>query len=181
MGGPSSSFGIWHELIDEVKAIVAKHNLQVFRIHTHIGSGSDPAVWQRVSGLSLDLVRQFPGVTVLNLGGGYKVGRMSYEVSTDLEKIGAPVKDQFVAFAEETGRQLQLEIEPGTFLVANAGALISKVQVRSRGRQRASQGRRHPYIHTGPSLSMSADLPGGWLVGGCGVCRTRFARASTRS
>jgi diaminopimelate decarboxylase len=47
----------------------------VFRIHTHIGSGSDPEVWQRVATLSLDLVRQFPEVTVLNLGGGYKVRR----------------------------------------------------------------------------------------------------------
>ena len=52
---------------------------QVVRIHTHIGSGSDPAVWQRVSGLSIDLCLKFPDVTTLNLGGGYKVGRMAYE------------------------------------------------------------------------------------------------------
>ena len=52
---------------------------QVVRIHTHIGSGSDPAVWQRVSGLSIDLCRKFPDVTTLNMGGGYKVGRMAYE------------------------------------------------------------------------------------------------------
>jgi diaminopimelate decarboxylase len=32
------------------------------------------------------------------------------------------------AFAEETGRQIKLEIEPGTFLVANAGAMVSTVQ-----------------------------------------------------
>eukprot|EP00965_Chrysotila_dentata_P043107 1431869-Pleurochrysis_carterae.AAC.2 len=30
----------------------------------------------------------------------------------------------------QTGRELALEIEPGTFLVANAGALLSTVQVR---------------------------------------------------
>jgi hypothetical protein len=29
VGGPSSSFGIWHELLPDVKAIVAKHNLKV--------------------------------------------------------------------------------------------------------------------------------------------------------
>jgi diaminopimelate decarboxylase len=129
VGGPSSSFGIWHELLPEVQAIVAKHKLKVFRIHTHIGSGSDPEVWQRVATLSLNLVRQFSDVKVLNLGGGYKVGRMSYEKSTDLEVVGAPVMEKFVAFAKETGRELKLEIEPGTFLVANAGALVSGVQV----------------------------------------------------
>jgi diaminopimelate decarboxylase len=44
VGGPSSSFGIWHELLPEAKALVEKYDLKVVRIHTHIGSGSDPAV-----------------------------------------------------------------------------------------------------------------------------------------
>jgi diaminopimelate decarboxylase len=48
VGGPDSSFGIWFELLPQVKEIVAKHKLKVVRIHTHIGSGSDAAVWQRV-------------------------------------------------------------------------------------------------------------------------------------
>jgi len=128
VGGPSSSFGIWHELKDQVKAIVAKYNLKVVRIHTHIGSGSDPAVWQSVTGLSLGLTEEFPDATVLNLGGGYKVGRMSYEASTDLQTVGVPVKKEFEDFAKRTGRQLKLEIEPGTFLVANAGSLLCAVQ-----------------------------------------------------
>jgi diaminopimelate decarboxylase len=129
VGGPSSSFGIWHEQKDEVKAIVAKYNLKVIRIHTHIGSGSDPVVWQSVTGLSLGLVEEFPDAVALNLGGGYKVGRMSYEASTDLLKVGAPVKKEFEDFAARTGRKLKLEIEPGTFLVANAGTLLCSVQV----------------------------------------------------
>lgn len=67
-------------------------------------------------------------MTTLNLGGGYKVGRMASEYSTDLQKIGAPVQKKFEDFAAETGRKLKLEVEPGTFLVANAGALVSRVQ-----------------------------------------------------
>eukprot|EP00316_Scyphosphaera_apsteinii_P011813 CAMPEP_0119310704 /NCGR_PEP_ID=MMETSP1333-20130426/19786_1 /TAXON_ID=418940 /ORGANISM="Scyphosphaera apsteinii, Strain RCC1455" /LENGTH=429 /DNA_ID=CAMNT_0007314935 /DNA_START=142 /DNA_END=1431 /DNA_ORIENTATION=+ len=128
VGGPSSSFGIWHELMPEVKQVLAEFDLEPARVHTHIGSGSDPAVWQRVSGLSLGLVEQLPSVTILNLGGGYKVGRMSYETSTDLDRIGAPVKVAFEEFATRTGRELALEVEPGTFLVANAGSLLSTVQ-----------------------------------------------------
>jgi diaminopimelate decarboxylase len=131
VGGPSSSFGIWHEQKDQVKAIVAKYGLKVIRIHTHIGSGSDPVVWQSVTGLSLGLVEEFPDAVALNLGGGYKVGRMSYETSTDLLKVGAPVKKEFEDFAVRTGRKLKLEIEPGTFLVANAGTLLCSVQVRA--------------------------------------------------
>jgi len=111
-----------------VKFIVNKHNLKVNRIHTHIGSGSDPTIWQNVALLSLALVKEFPEVETLNLGGGYKVGRMSYEPSTDLQKVGEPVAESFKQFAEETGRKLKLEIEPGTFLVANSGALLTTVQ-----------------------------------------------------
>jgi diaminopimelate decarboxylase len=78
--------------------------------------------------MSLSLVREFPEVTILNLGGGFKVGRMSYEKSTDLQVVGLPVKEAFQQFAQETGRQIRLEIEPGTFLVANCGVLLSTVQ-----------------------------------------------------
>lgn len=128
VGGPSSSFGIWHESIDAVKKIVEQHQLKVVRIHTHIGSGSEPAVWQKVSTMSLDLVRHFPTVTTLNLGGGYKVARMPDEKATDLQEIGAPVAEKFREFARETGREIRLEIEPGTFLMANACAVLSTVQ-----------------------------------------------------
>lgn len=128
VGGPGSSFGIWHEDMDRVKALVEQYELKVIRIHTHIGSGSDPAVWQKTSGMSLDMVRAFPDVETLNLGGGYKVGRMAHEVSTDLQIIGAPVKKAFEQLHAQTGRKIQLEIEPGTFLVANTCSLVSTVQ-----------------------------------------------------
>ena len=128
VGGPSSSFGIWHELLPEAKALCEKYDLNVVRIHTHIGSGSDPAVWTKTSGMSLDLCRSFPTVRTLNLGGGYKVGRMAYEQSTDLQVVGSPVKELFEAYAEETGVELRLEIEPGTFLLANSCAIVTTVQ-----------------------------------------------------
>ncbi len=128
VGGPASSFGIWHEWIGQVKELVVKYDLKVIRIHTHIGSGSDPSVWQKISGMSLDLVREFPDVVSLNLGGGYKVARMPDEVGTDLQECGAPVAEKFREFAAETGREIRLEIEPGTYLLANACSVLSAVQ-----------------------------------------------------
>ena len=128
VGGPSSSFGIWHDWIPQIKAILVKYGLTAIRIHTHIGSGSDPVVWLKVAKMNFDIVRQFPDVTTLNLGGGFKVGRMPDEKSTDLQLVGLPVKEKFEEFAAETGRQIHLEVEPGSFLVANACALLSKVQ-----------------------------------------------------
>ncbi|CAM9497015.1 unnamed protein product, partial [Choristocarpus tenellus] len=126
--GPPFLTGVWHELAGDVKSICEEYELKVETVHTHIGSGSDPAVWQKVAGMTLDLVRQFPDVKTVDLGGGYKTGRMMDEVSTDMQAVGMPVRDAFHAFSSETGRELKLEIEPGTFLVANAGALITTVQ-----------------------------------------------------
>jgi diaminopimelate decarboxylase len=132
VGGPSSSFGIWHELVAGgeavVPGIVEKYGLVVERIHTHIGSGSDPSIWQQVATKSLSFCKIWPSVTTLNLGGGYKVGRNEGEPTTDLQEIGSPVTEAFRKFAKEEGRELQLEIEPGTYLVAMAGALVTTVQ-----------------------------------------------------
>ena len=127
VGGSDSSFGIWYEQAEAAKKIAADHQLKVVRIHTHIGSGSDPAVWQAVSESSLALVERFSEVTCLNLGGGYKVARVTGEKTSDPAVIGVPVREAFVKFAERTGRKLKLEIEPGTFLVANAGAVLARV------------------------------------------------------
>ena len=97
-------------------------------MHTHIGSGVDPTAWQRAARLSLDLAAHFPAVDTLNLGGGYKVARMAHEEHSDLIEIGRSVREAFVSLFEETGRKLQLEIEPGTYLVANACSLLTTIQ-----------------------------------------------------
>ena len=127
VGGPAASFGIWHEHLDEALAAGQKHGLRFTRLHTHIGSGSDPKVWQRVALMSLDTCARLPEVTVLNLGGGFKVGRIRGEATADLRKIGAPIAEAVRAFHAKHGRKLHLEIEPGTYLVANACALIATV------------------------------------------------------
>lgn len=127
VGGPSSSFGIWHEYITQAKEIASKYNLKITRLHTHIGSGSDPGVWLKVAKMSIELVNHFPDVTAIDLGGGFKVARMANEKNTDIEAVGQLISEELVNFYNKTGRKLKLEIEPGTFLVANAGSLISSV------------------------------------------------------
>ena len=125
VGGPAASFGIWHAYLPKALEIAARHSLTVRRMHTHIGSGSDPEVWERVALMSLDLCSRIPGANSLSLGGGYKVGRLKGEVSTDLQKIGLHIVEAFRAHAEKHGQELELEVEPGTYLVANACALVS--------------------------------------------------------
>lgn len=128
VGGPASSFGIWKDDLGSAVALCRDYKLEVERIHTHIGSGSDPEVWKSVASMTLELAHSFPSVETINLGGGYKVARMPDEQATNLEEIGTPVKELFMEFAHKTGRKLKLEIEPGTFLLAHGCSLVSQVQ-----------------------------------------------------
>ncbi len=124
-GGPASSFGIWHEAMGEVAAIAKCHDLRIRRLHSHVGSGTDPEVWKRCARMTLDLVARLPEVATVNLGGGFKVGRMPEEPSVDMADVGAHVRRELESFRERDGRSLHLEIEPGTFLVANAGVIVA--------------------------------------------------------
>jgi diaminopimelate decarboxylase len=124
-GGPASSFGIWHEYLDEVKAIAERHRLRITRLHSHVGSGTDPEIWKRCTRMTLELVAKLPEVRTVNLGGGFKVGRMPEEPTADLGDVGAHVRGELVAFEGRDGRRLGLEIEPGTYLVARAGAVVA--------------------------------------------------------
>lgn len=136
VGGPASSFGIWKDDLEHAISLCQEYKLVVERIHTHIGSGADPEVWKTVASMTLNLARSFPSVETINLGGGYKVARMPDEKATDLQEVGAPVKVLFKKFAEETGRKLKLEIEPGTFLLAHACSLVTRVQdINSTGKE----------------------------------------------
>jgi len=124
-GGPASSFGIWHEYLGDVKTVAERCDLRITRLHSHVGSGTDPEVWKRCTRMTLDLAAKLPDVRLINLGGGFKVGRMPGEPSVDMADVGAHVRDELLAFRDRDGRALHLEIEPGTYLVANAGVVVA--------------------------------------------------------
>lgn len=127
VGGPSSSFGIWHEFLPEVVRIAERFRLKITRMHTHIGSGADPEVWVRCARLALDAAAVLPTVTRLSLGGGFKVARMPHEQQADLDEIGRRVAVEVKNFSRKHRRKLHIEIEPGTYLVAHAGVIICRV------------------------------------------------------
>jgi diaminopimelate decarboxylase len=126
-GGLASSFGIWHEYTDRIRAIADRHGLKVVRIHTHVGTGGDPDLWFATASQSLKSLDVFPEVTTVDLGGGFKVARMPNEKASDLQVVGAAVQRALEQVFERTGRKLRLEIEPGNFLAATIGGILSKV------------------------------------------------------
>lgn len=126
-GGVSASFGIWHEYIDEVIALAKAANTVINRLHIHIGSGADPAIWKEVMDRSLAIVEKLGDVTTLDIGGGYKIHRFGEEKEADMREIGNMFAEKLQSFYEKTGRKIKLEIEPGTYFIAHAGTLVASV------------------------------------------------------
>jgi len=126
-GGANSSFGLWHEYVADALEFAKRKGLIVDRLLVHIGCGVDPSLWDATTKSALNIARQMPDVVTLDMGGGYKVARTSGEVETDMEQIGGVFADRLRQFAVETGRNLKLEIEPGTWLVTHAGILLAEV------------------------------------------------------
>lgn len=127
-GGPESSFGIWHEHLSEVKSLVERFDLQITRLHTHIGSGHHADVLLPAAELLISLAAgDFPEVTTINLGGGYRISAFAEDPRYDHSEWAAELKAKVQDFAQENGRQLVVELEPGTYLTANAGSIISRV------------------------------------------------------
>ena len=126
-GGVSASFGIWHEYADEVMNLARSGGIMIDRMHIHIGSGADPAIWRDVVERALAITDKFKDVVSLDIGGGYKVHRFDEEPETDMVAVMKIFADALKSFGEKTSRQLRLEIEPGTYLVAPAGTLVARV------------------------------------------------------
>ena len=127
VAGSAASFGIWHESIEEAREIALRHGLSVTWIHHHVGSGGDPHRWAEIARITLGFIDRFPDATHVNLGGGFKVARMPGEKESDLGHAARESHALLRALAERSGRKLHLEVEPGTWLTANAGVIVGTV------------------------------------------------------
>lgn len=127
-GGANSSFGIWHEKVAEIKAIVEKYDITLTKLHFHIGSENTPESWVSSAELWFKILKEIETIDTFDMGGGHKMAIMPYEKSADLQAIGEAVSIKFQHFYEETGRKIHLEMEPGKYLVINSCSMLVEIQ-----------------------------------------------------
>jgi diaminopimelate decarboxylase len=127
-GDKYSSFGVHQAGLDRLTAYARQAGVTLGQVHVHIGSGGDPVAWAENVDRMLEIVeRHFPEATAINLGGGFKEARMPDEQAADVRALGEHARQRFQAFAARTGRKPHMSVEPGTYLVANAGYLVTQV------------------------------------------------------
>ena len=127
-GWPSSSFWIWHEYIDEIKTIASKYNITICKLHFHIWSENTPSSWVDSAELGFDIIREIQSVTTFDMWGGHKMAIMPHEKSADLQAIWKAVQKKFEDFYTESGRKIELEMEPGKYLTINSCSMVTKIQ-----------------------------------------------------
>ena len=127
-GSEYSCFGVHLNDVPKVKAMADELGLRFTQVHVHIGSGGDPEKWRQNIDRELGFVKTyFPDAVTVSFGGGLKVARMPGEKQADIASLGAYAKQRIEEFKAATGRELQMEIEPGTFVVANSGHIITRI------------------------------------------------------
>lgn len=131
--GLHSKFGIPMFEVGELQRLIAAAGAEVVGIHAHSGSGIlDPDNWRSVAVKLVQVAEQFPGVQSIDLGGGLGVPDKPGDEAFDLEKLDATLKDIRTSYP-----QYRLWLEPGRYLVAQAGVLLSRVtQTKGKGDMR---------------------------------------------
>lgn len=127
-GDKYSCFGVHLSDLEMVIEYGRRKNVVIDQVHVHIGSGGDPQQWRDNIDRELGYVeRYFPDATTVNFGGGFKEARMPDEKPADIQELGLYARRKFHEFYERTGRKLKMAIEPGTYIVANSGFLVTSV------------------------------------------------------
>ncbi|MEE2755265.1 MAG: bifunctional aspartate kinase/diaminopimelate decarboxylase [Myxococcota bacterium] len=128
--GPQSKFGIAPDDLQQAADAVDAAGAKVIGLHAHAGSGiRTPDAWTHTAHFLVDARRYFPDVQILDLGGGLGVVERPGRAPLDLQKMG-----DLLARFKTLHPELELWLEPGRYVVAQAGVLLTRVvQTKNKG------------------------------------------------
>lgn len=129
-GHKLSKFGIAVEQEEQIHALRQEHGLRINGLHIHTGSEiDDNDVFMRMASILLEMATRFPDLEFIDFGGGFKVAYREDDKVTDIEALGTLLGKAMEEHRQRHGQHLKLKVEPGKFLVSEAGYLLSEVTV----------------------------------------------------
>lgn len=128
-GGENSKHGIWHGDVQLALGEIKKYGLELVGVHMHIGSGVDYGHLEMVCDSMISLIKK----EVIDVGAISAGGGLSVPYQTGEEPINPvhyfKIWDKARKDLEQhLGHAVKLEIEPGRYLVAESGQLITEVR-----------------------------------------------------
>ncbi|MBB3322346.1 diaminopimelate decarboxylase [Atlantibacter sp. RC6] len=128
-GGENSKHGIWYSDLPQALAVMQQHGLKLVGIHMHIGSGVDYGHLEQVCGAMVRQVVEFgQDLEAISAGGGLSIPYREGEEAIDTAHYFGLWNAAREQIARHLGHAVKLEIEPGRFLVAEAGVLVAQVR-----------------------------------------------------
>ncbi|MBS0374846.1 MAG: bifunctional aspartate kinase/diaminopimelate decarboxylase [Proteobacteria bacterium] len=128
--GEHTKFGVPLFEVEELERLAQAAGTRIVGLHAHTGSGVFAIDnWTEVARTLAAVAARFPDVTVLDLGGGLGVPDRPGRRPVDLAGLDA-------ALGEFRAREprYRLWLEPGRYLVADAGVLLARVtQLKGKG------------------------------------------------
>lgn len=128
-GGEGSKHGIWHADIADVLRRAEWAGLSVSGLHMHIGSGTDLAHLAEVAGaLERIAVEIGRSLTTISAGGGLPIPYRPGEEHADLSGYFTLWDATRRKLEDRFGHRIRLEIEPGRYLTAESGFVVTEVR-----------------------------------------------------
>ncbi|EMT5579586.1 diaminopimelate decarboxylase [Enterobacter hormaechei subsp. hoffmannii] len=128
-GGENSKHGIWYADMPAALEVLQRYNLKLVGIHMHIGSGVDYGHLEQVCGAMVRQVIDFgQDLEAISAGGGLSIPYREGEEAIDTDHYYGLWSAARNSIAAHLGHAVKLEIEPGRFLVAEAGVLVAQVR-----------------------------------------------------
>lgn len=149
-GGDKTKFGIRLDDVEEALAIVREYDLKVVGLHEHTGSGiakADEFCQGMKNLLSIATAERFPLLRFVDFGGGFKVPYRPDETRIDYLSLGKAICDIFREFCARFGRELDLHFEPGKYMVAECGVLVTQINTIKDNRTRLIAGTDTGFTH----------------------------------
>ena len=129
-GHGHSKFGISVFQMPQILETVHKYGININGLHIHTGSEiSETEVYLKMSDILFGVARDFPSLQFIDFGSGFKVAYKQGDMVTNVYDLGLKLGKAFRGFYESYGRKLELWIEPGKYLVSEAGTLLVKTNV----------------------------------------------------
>ncbi|MGB5851638.1 MAG: bifunctional aspartate kinase/diaminopimelate decarboxylase [Rhodanobacter sp.] len=152
-GGSGSKFGLPVDQLDDFLHLADTHGVTVRGLHAHLGSGVlDAAHWGDVHAQLASLAERIGSVSFIDIGGGLGVPSHPGEARLDIPALDRVLREVKAAYPH-----YQLWMEPGRYLVADAGVLLAKAT-----QQKGKGARRYLGLDTGMNSLIRPALYDAW-------------------